>query len=733
MEAATAEAGAQANLFETLAAQVRNGVDAGACACELYAQLSDAERLALLHGDTPFWRGRSGIMTHGYNHVPYPMGSNARLGIPGIRFIDGPRGVVVGHGTAFPVSMARGASWDVALEAEIGVAIGREVRASGGNLFGGVCINLLRHPAWGRAQETYSDQTVLLGEMGAALVRGTRRNAMPCVKHYALNSMENARFDVDVQAGPETMQEDYLPHFRAALAAGAAAVMCAYNRINGDWASASRPLLTEVLREQWGFDGFVLSDFIWAIRGAAASLEAGLDLEAPFAQLRAERLRAALDAGETSWARVETSCLRLLATQLRHHAERDAEEPARGVIAGREHVALARRAAVRSMVLLRNADCDGVPVLPFDAAGLASIAVLGRLADLPNLGDHGSSNVHPPSVVTPLAGLRAALPGAELHHADGTDPAAAAALAAHSDVAVVVVGYTAAEEGEWVNGRVYARDDLMALYPPPRDEDERAVLATMLERVRAAEGRPEAGGDRRDLHLPEADVALIRAVAAANPRTVVVVVAAGAVIMSEWHRQAPALMIGWYAGMEGGHALADLLLGRENFAGRLPYAIPESEHDLPFFAIDAHAISYDRWFGQRKLARDGRAALYPLGFGLSYTRFSIRTIDVVAQGRDTLELSVAVANVGPRAGQANIQIYGTRRDGDRAGERELLAFTLVPLDAGATATARLTVALQPLARWDAAARAFYIPAGEIVLEAAQHWGDADAAATTLRL
>ena len=719
--------------FARAVEQVRKGQDAITRARELVIALNKTERLALLHGDTPFWPGRAGIMERGYNHIPYVMGSNARLGIPGVRFIDGPRGVVVGKATAFPVSMARGASWDIGLEEEIGHAIGRELRASGGNLFGGVCINLPRHPAWGRTQETYSDQSLLLGEMGAALVRGVRQNAMACVKHFALNSMENARFDVDVRCEQEAMHEDYLPHFRRALSAGAEAVMCAYNRVNGDWASDSHELLTEVLRHQWGFEGFVLSDFIWAIRDAARSLEAGLDLEAPFAQLRAEHLPGALEQGTATWASVEKSAVRLVAAQLRHYAQRDQAEPDMSVVTCPEHVALARRAATRSMVLLRNQAVAGAPVLPLNEERLQSVAVLGRLANLPNLGDQGSSNVHTPSVVTPLDGICAALPQANVIHHDGANPTDAAVIAAQADAAIVVVGYTAAEEGEWVNGRVYARDDLMRLYPEPKNDADRAVLTTMLERVRAAQGRPEMGGDRRDLRLLAEDVALIRAVCAANPRTVVVVVTAGAVILSDWHKTVPALVVGWYAGMEGGHALADLLLGRENFSGRLPYAIAGTEEDLPFFDIDAHEITYDRWYGQRKIAHDRKSATYPLGFGLSYTKFDLTDLSVTHQDANTLEVSVTVKNSGSKAGRANIQIYGTRQDGERAGERELLGFGLCKIEPGQTNTMSITADLQHLARWDTSRKKLCIPGGGVLIEAAQYWGDAKCIARSITI
>ncbi len=211
-----------AGMFDRAVDAVRAGASAVTEAQTIYDRLTDDERLGLLDGDTPFWEGlRSMMGGEGYNRHPYVHGEVARLGVPGTRFVDGPRGCVSGHGTAFPVSMARGATWDVELEEQIGRAIGREIRAQGGNFFGGVCINLPRHPAWGRAQETYGDDPHTLGEMGAALVRGTERYVMACVKHYALNSMENARFTVDVQVDEATLHDVYLPHFRRALDEGA--------------------------------------------------------------------------------------------------------------------------------------------------------------------------------------------------------------------------------------------------------------------------------------------------------------------------------------------------------------------------------------------------------------------------------------------------------------------------------------------------------------------------------
>ena len=222
--------------FSDAVAAVQAGRDPDTAAGELLAQLTDQERLDLLDGDLPFWDGMADMLGNGYNRTPYPMGRIDRLGIPGLLFSDGPRGVVMGGSTAFPVSMARGATWDVELEEQVGTAIGREMRAQGANFFGGVCINLPRHPAWGRAQETYGEDPLLLGEFGAALTRGVLPNAMPVAKHYALNSMENARFTVDVTADDATLHEVYLAHFRRVVEEGVAGIMTAYNSVNGEWA-----------------------------------------------------------------------------------------------------------------------------------------------------------------------------------------------------------------------------------------------------------------------------------------------------------------------------------------------------------------------------------------------------------------------------------------------------------------------------------------------------------------
>lgn len=239
--------------FADAQAAVARGEDPLLVARALTATLTEDERLWCLDGDAPTWAGLTFLGRGGYHQAPFVAAQIGRVGLPGIAFADGPRGCVVGNATAFPVSMARGATWDPDLEEQVGDAIGRELRAVGASLTGAVCVNLLRHPAWGRAQETYGEEPLHVGEMGAALTRGLQRHVLACVKHLACNSMENARFSVDIEVDEVALHEVYLPHFRRIIDEGVASVMAAYNALNGEWCGQDRHLLTDVLRDEWGF------------------------------------------------------------------------------------------------------------------------------------------------------------------------------------------------------------------------------------------------------------------------------------------------------------------------------------------------------------------------------------------------------------------------------------------------------------------------------------------------
>lgn len=685
---------------------------------ELLAQLTLDEKLKIMSGDLPFWEGMADMMGGGYADHPWVAGEISRLGIPGVRFADGPRGLNMDGATTFPVSMGRGAAFDPELEERIGDVIGKEMRAMGGNFFGGVCINLLRHPAWGRAQETYGEDPHHVGEFGAALTRGLQRHVMACVKHFACNSMENARFSVDIEVDDVALHEVFLPHFRRAINEGAASVMSAYNSVNGEW----------------GFGGFVISDWILGLRDAATSVTAGLDVEMPYRMVRQQHLPAALASGEVSWADVDRSVTRLIATLLRFDAVLSAPDPGAEVLGSPQHRTLAREAAARSVILLRNQPVDSTPVLPLDPT--RSLAVIGRLAATVNIGDGGSSDVWDLGCRPVLDGLRDACD--RVVHDDGTDLTRAAATAASADAALVVVGYTYLDEGEYIGE---TDPSLMAMFPPGDEPDVvdrfQAQLAELppFEKPERLADRPRMfsrGGDRTSLRLLPDDVALIHAVAAANPRTIVAIQAGSAVITTEWNDAVPAIVQAWYGGAEAGAGLADVLFGVVNPSARLPFTVPNDEADLPAFDADATTFAYDRWHGWWRAARLAIPPAYPFGFGLSYTTFAITDATAaVAPGAAAIVVTGQVANTGSRDGADVVQVYATLPD--PAAPQRLVGFARIEAAAGATIAFRIEVPLTRLATRDSGTRSWRPAAGPHVITVARHAADPAAVGTRLTL
>jgi beta-glucosidase len=588
--------------------------------------------------------------------------------------------------------MARGAAFDTDLERRVGDVIGAELRAAGATLTGAVCINLLRHPGWGRAQETYGEDPHHVGELGAAFVDGLQRHVLACAKHFALNSMENARFTVDVTAGERALHEVYLPHFRRVIDAGVASIMSAYNSVNGDWCGENAELLTSILRDEWGWDGFVISDFIFGLRHAVASVTAGLDVEMPFRQQRAQALDAALTEEELTEEDVDSAVARIVGTLLRF-ADRLADPAVAVVAAGVDHRALAREAAVAGTVMARNAG----PILPVDPAAVGRVAVLGALAAVPNLGDGGSSDVHPPSVVTPLAGIRVGFADAEVVHHDDD-----ASVAADADLVVVVVGFTAEDEGEFID--VEATAELAHLFPSLPEDGGASPEETDVgpDGAEPFDGVPEggflAGGDRRSLRLSDQDEALIAAAAAASERVVVVVMSGSAVVMP-WLDSVPATLLIWYPGMEGGHALADVLTGRAEPGGRLPFAVPRHEAHLVPFDPDATAVTYDLFHGQWLFDRDGVEPHLPFGWGLGYTTWGLGDASVaLTTGTTEGEVQTLVTNTGDRDGTTVVQLFGGRPDsGYERPMRRLLGFAKVTVAPDESARVRVPFDLAVLA------------------------------------
>jgi beta-glucosidase len=721
--------------------RVRNGADHHVEARGLIDQMSVEERLHCLDGGAPVAGGLADMSRGGYHRRPFRACRVERLGIPGFHFSDGPRGVVVGPATAFPVTMARGASFDVDLEERIGDAIGVELRAVGADLYGGVCVNILRHPAWGRAQEVYGENPHHMGVMGAALARGAQRHVMATVKHFALNSMENARFSVDVTCDERTLHEVYLPHFKHIVDEGIACVMSAYNSVNGSWCGENAQLLTEILREQWGYDGFVISDWIFGLRDGVKSVRNGLDVEMPYRMIRHAPIVAALENGALSMDVVDAAVERTLATMLRFGiGARDVSDSS--VLVCDAHRELAREAAQKSMVLLQNDAVDGTAVLPLDASSLRSVAVVGRLSDMRNLGDGGSSDVMAPQVVTPLAGLQGALPNVDIVHADGSDVSYAARLAQNADAAIVVVGYTKEDEGEFI-GTFEDSQDLAKLFPKdPQPELEAAYAAYIAEvdhelpdvmQEKSRDVTFAVGGDRTSLRLRDEDVALIRAVAERQARTIVVIVAGSAVVMEEWRHDVPAVLMSWYSGMEGGHALADVLLGVVNPSGRLPFVVPTTEAHLPYFDAKAREITYDYWHGQWKLDRDGNAAAFAFGFGLSYTTYSVHDARAQRVG-ENIVVGAKVSNTGHCAGAAVVQVYASLPSGviERA-QRKLVGFARCVVAAGETVDVDIVIPVRTLAVRDVQTHDWWLESGEWVFDVAQFSGDPTGVAARVTL
>jgi beta-glucosidase len=692
----------------------------------IVSEMSTEEKLWCLDGDAPFWAGLSYLAEGGYHRSPFLAARVERIGFRGIAFSDGPRGVVVDRATCFPVTMARGATWDTDLEVRIGEAIGRELRAVGADLYGGVCVNLLRHPGWGRSQETYGEDPYHVGELGAALTRGIQRHAMACVKHFACNSIENARFKVNVTVDEVALHEIYLRQFKRIVDEGVASVMSAYNSVNGHWCGENRVLLTEILREEWGFSGFVISDWIFGLRDAGRSLQAGLDIEMPYRMIRADHLGEAIESGEVGAREIDQAVERIVDTRMRFAEVLDNQTPVGlEVLACAEHTELAREAAAKSIVLLKNDPVAGRRILPIDAGSVSEVALIGRLAGIVNLGDGGSSDVWPPYVVTIREGLEAALRGARIVFDDGADPTQAARTAESADLAVVVAGYTDADEGE------YADPDEMGtfgyLFPGP---DDPSVVASFEKRIGAVReitapdhvaGRPTtggftSGGDRRSLRLHDADVALIRAVVAANPRTVVAIVSGGAVLISEWDESVPAIVQSWYSGMEGGNALAEILGGSSDAYGRLPFSVPRSESDLPEFDPDATSAVYDCWHGWWRLERENRTPAYPFGYGLSYTTFSLDAAEVGVTG-GVIRVVATVRNTGDRDGSDVIQVYAHRDGVD--GPSRLVGFGRVFVEQGGSQRIDIVVRPESLAERDIAARRMFVVPGSYSIRVAR--------------
>lgn len=560
-----------------------------------------------------------------YNYVPYPAGGIADKGIPQMLFCDGPRGVVCGNGrsTCFPSPILRGASFDIELEEKIGQAVGEEVRAYGGNLFAGICINLIYHPGWGRSQESYGEDSYHLGQMGSAMVRGVQKeHVIPCIKHFAFNSMENSRFKVNIECDKRTEREVFLPHFKKCIDNGAAAVMSSYNLYNGAHCGQNEYLLKDILKGEWDFDGFTMSDFIWGITDTVEAANNGQDIEMCDTHFYGDNLIRAVDEGRVSEDNINESAIRIVRTLLAY-IESDQKIYPMDVVGCKEHVTLALESAQKGITLLKNEN----GLLPINREKAENIVVLGKLANMENTGDWGSGRVYPPYVITPLQGIAMAAGNRKIIFNDGSDIEHAKFLAQKADYLIFVVGYNHDDEGEYISHEEVG--DIM----------------------------DSVGGDRtKSLGLRADEVRLIKEVAPKNPNSAVVLIGGGMIMVEEWKDYVSSILMAYYPGMEGGTAIGQILFGDVNPSGKLPFVIPKSEEDLPNINWDTDCQKYNYFHGYTKLDREMLEATYPYGFGLSYTEFTINHVSFSLKD-NYIEAKCDVKNIGSYAGDQVIQLY----------------------------------------------------------------------------
>jgi beta-glucosidase len=660
-----------------------------------------------------------------------------RLDIPPLGLADGPLGVRDREATAFPATIALGAAWDPDLARRAGRALAAETRARGHDVLLAPGLNVVRVPTCGRTFEYLSEDPALTGAVGAAYVEGVEAGGVAATaKHFVANNQEHRRDVVDAVVSERALREVYLPGFRAAVEADVSAVMAAYNRVNGHYMSEHRRLLDGVLREEWGFDGVVTSDW-WGTHDAVAAAEGGLDLEMPGASvvelfaphsrgLRAmlrlglserlgldpplfwrpidrwvtddgqpdpypfdrfgDPLREAVADGLVAEATLDRKVRHVLGLYDRLGKLDEPGESAPAVDWDAHH-ALAREVARRGTVLLD----DGV--LPLDET--VSLAVVGPNADEAKVGGGGSSEVTPTRTVSPVEGLRERAGAASVTFERGVKPVANPSM---FDV-----------PGSGLRRRLRTGPDFDAAV----DAAAAADVAVVLVQDGATEGE-----DRDSMALPGGQDRLVRAVAEVNPRTVVVCRSSGPVELP-WSDEVAAVVQTWYPGQADGAALSDVLYGADP-GGRLPVTVGRRFADYPVagderrYPGEHEHVHYDEgvFVGYRGFDRDGVAPRFPFGHGLSYADFEYD--DLAVERNDTggtddgldapvLDATVTVANRADRPGREVVQAYlepPAAPAGIDRPRRELAAFDSVELDGGERRTVSLSIPRRALARYD---------------------------------
>jgi beta-glucosidase len=681
------------------------------------------EKIQMLHGlgwQALFAPADSGPATRAVTVLGFVQGV-PRLGIPDLQMTDSVEGVSMAgtkgrYATALPSGEAMAAAWDPALSYEIGTLLGHEMRAMGFNMSLGSGINMIREPRNGRTFEYKGEDPLLAGTLAGQELKAEKAlHIITDIKHYAVNDQDAGRIVVNSIIGKRAMRESDLMAFQIALKdSGAGAVMCSYNRINGTYACENSYTLTDVLKHDFGFKGFVVSDW-GGTQSTVKAAMAGLDVEMPGNDSFGEPLKKAVESGEVPLERLNDMVHRVLRTEFDAGIVDDPPQPdSPDVMRGFE---VAQKTAEKGAVLLKNE----AGILPLNAASTKAIAVIGGHADVGVMSGGGSSQVSPaggnpvappPELLknpltsfmevavyhrsAPLAGIEEKAHHARVQFDPGTDPASAAALAKKSEVAIVFAVQHASE-----------------------------------------------GMDLKNLSLPDNQDALIEAVAAANPHTIVVLETGGAVLMP-WLDKVAGAVEAWYPGIRGSQAIANLLFGDVNPSGKLPITFPKSEADLPHPihvgppAVDADHplpklagapgmigmamgigpffdVHYDeglevgyKWYDAEK-----KPVLFPFGFGLSYTTYAYSGLSVTAGDETTV--SFTVKNTGKRAGQEITQVYASLPDSAGEPPKRLVGFARVELAAGESKQVSIPVSHDRLTIYDEASASWKLVPGNYVI------------------
>ncbi len=594
-----------------------------------------------------------------------------RLGIPGFKITNGPVGAGPGDSrqaqpaTALLSALALAAAWDTDLAETYGKIAAQESVDWGNSLLEAPGVNIARVPQNGRNFEYFGEDPYLAARLVVPEIKAIEAQGIIAeVKHYAVNSQEADRKTINEIVDERTLREIYLPAFEAAIKQGApGAVMCAYPSVNGQFDCENTHLLKDILRGEWGFKGFVQSDYTATHTVVPAAL-AGLDLAMKHDVWSDEAMKAAITSGKLDESVVDTMLIRRYSQMFRlgilDHPRVVTPIPAE------QDGAVARSIAEQCAVLLKNSGKQQ-PLLPLQAKEIHSIAVIGPYAGAAHTGGGGSSKVAPLYTVTPVDGVRNVLKnlGAaaiKVDYNDGSDPTAAAALAKSSDLALVMVGNIDRE-----------------------------------------------GRDRLNLSLPDNQDQLVSAVAAANPRTVVVLKTGGPVLMP-WLDQVPAVLEAWYPGEEDGNVVADLLFGNANPSGKLPVTFPKAEGDTPahtprqYPGVNSTAtysegmlVGY-RWYDAQNIA-----PLFPFGHGLSYTTFALSkllTAETKGGSQSSFSILVDVTNTGPRAGADVVQVYIAAPPAAGEPPKQLKGFAKVSLQPGETKQVSVMLDRRAFSIWD---------------------------------